>query len=884
MLGNLQLEETFASPEFESFNQRLAARCYLSPMSEGDTKAFVEHQLRCVNIEPNQFISSDALLSVYAGSEGVPRIANQIVDQAIILAMTQYTFPITGQIIEEAWADLQQLPAPWAVPNPRNAALRIEAIATTPAPSVPVHAAPPHSEHETTDSAASVASKTTLNETEKRIQDDYAAEILSSSTSTSPIFGSSAPPQAGEHLSSGAEESSYSNTDELGDLQALADEIANAQRVSYDVEFGELSTDANKGVEVTEKAASAASDESTAETPMEGSATCDSGCSSECGAHAPQSESTHEIKTKAEDLEQLTPKTIDTQQHVAEGQQENYEELIGIDLGTPEQSVSGYELSCSLDIAQAPFEYPHDDDIQDATSSETAEEAHVIDASHQGNEGAQTEDEELTEDGPNFFAAFNPPEEGELPASIQAALDTTEDEQPSADIPQTESENPQNVDDIDAEDATHPIQTVAEATETRILPTDSFFAARPTDEQLIAFEEEQSEFQAMGMWDENGTQNDAVASIEIFSESTEGHLGSTAEQNEPHPTFDSSEEDSQSIAEHNHSEPSAESHSVSEAVTPSSNQLFGSDFEEEISLEQLADETTAPHTDETRSALNEVTESAEESAVPTETISVSKSEGQTREPTTANDATTKTNLSNTDEFQGQPDFAVQQVQWDESSFTHPTEQVFAVEAQDTSRDAELAPESEETESAYKAASIQEAGEGEFGQAPAIAVNSQSPSQNEQEQTDAPSSSGTEHEVTNSECENWSVDVVAIDVEREENLQTEINDLVSQLNFSGIQLGFSEEQLPTEPSRNEHIENIPSHPESNALDPVQENPSHSPLSNEMFSDRDANYDDDRDMLIIEEEVTQPDSATQETATTVNLAKHRSYSQLFAKLRK
>ncbi len=113
LLGNMRLEDTFTDPQMESFNQRLAARCYLQPMNRRDTYAFIQHQLSVAGLAPTTIITNDGLDAIYLASEGVPRLANQLMDHAIILAITNNQCPISAALIQEAWADLQQLPAPW---------------------------------------------------------------------------------------------------------------------------------------------------------------------------------------------------------------------------------------------------------------------------------------------------------------------------------------------------------------------------------------------------------------------------------------------------------------------------------------------------------------------------------------------------------------------------------------------------------------------------------------------------------------------------------------------------------------------------------------------------------------------------------------------------
>ncbi len=118
LLGSMQLEETLALPEMSSFNQRLAARCFLQPMNRVQTADFVRHQFTCANVDPKQTITRDALENVYIASEGIPRLVNQVMDHALILAIASDQYPISAALIQEAWADLQQLPMSWNQDEP----------------------------------------------------------------------------------------------------------------------------------------------------------------------------------------------------------------------------------------------------------------------------------------------------------------------------------------------------------------------------------------------------------------------------------------------------------------------------------------------------------------------------------------------------------------------------------------------------------------------------------------------------------------------------------------------------------------------------------------------------------------------------------------------
>ena len=112
LAGNSLLEERFADPKLDSFNQRLAARCYLEAFNRAETADYVRSQVAAAGGEPAHLFADDALAAVHRVTEGVPRLINQLCDHAMILSGLGGHARVTCDAIEEAWADLQQLPKP----------------------------------------------------------------------------------------------------------------------------------------------------------------------------------------------------------------------------------------------------------------------------------------------------------------------------------------------------------------------------------------------------------------------------------------------------------------------------------------------------------------------------------------------------------------------------------------------------------------------------------------------------------------------------------------------------------------------------------------------------------------------------------------------------
>jgi type II secretory pathway predicted ATPase ExeA len=111
--GSAALEERLTSPKLESFNQRIAARCYLQPLNYDETAAYMQAQIVAAGGTASLLFADNAWQAVYHASGGIPRLINQVCDHALMLAAAAQRRILDATVIEEAWADLQQLPVPW---------------------------------------------------------------------------------------------------------------------------------------------------------------------------------------------------------------------------------------------------------------------------------------------------------------------------------------------------------------------------------------------------------------------------------------------------------------------------------------------------------------------------------------------------------------------------------------------------------------------------------------------------------------------------------------------------------------------------------------------------------------------------------------------------
>lgn len=696
LIGSMGLEDTFASPKMESFNQRLAARCYLTPMSREQTRQYVEHQIAAAGYRPNEFITADGLNSVYAASEGVPRLANQIMDHALVLAITNNQCPVSASLIEEAWADLQQLPAPW---------------------------------------------------------------------------------------------------------QSAADR----QQQGAAVEFGELRDE-------TDCAPDASTEQFSNNSLL--------------------------ITTGDED------DGLDTVVYHAEPTGEAVPEPV-----SPRAESTDNRIH--TDDVTVEFGQLADDD-----SFAAASEQEVV---------APTA-------SPSFFAAFSEPEPNELPELAEA----NEDDSPQA---STDTLTRPRV----VFDASRAFESAkSQDAPTNSLPADSFFADRPTDDRLLALQEETIQYDSMGVWENDPPVSDLcspttidgfeVVTLDVFAPEPETAEPQDHRESEPNSNSDPAQNDAPFVFEETN--PAAQASENSDAVveTPATHNLFGDDFDEEFSIDSesqsMVTGAQVRRPSQPQSLTNAV--SAEQAASKLER----EPQPQIAQSPTANQQTHYETEATSGPSDSQTDRQIVGQTPTPESEQLDSRVKEALVADHLRRIQEFADHVNNGTDANVEAVLRELSADDFV-ADDFLPSYDTASLNEALNEPLVLTSGS-----------WSADISAVDVGQEKRIQSEVEDIVSQLNFSAFEVEpYSIEQISLDAANPKYA------PEDSIRggDEDQIYMMHSPNSaseasrdEPLHSEATANFDDDRDLLIIEEDITASQAITEETEPKIS--KTTPYRQLFSKLRK
>jgi len=84
LVGQPELRQMLRSSNMEQLRQRVIASCHLGPLSEMETRAYVEHRLRHVGWKDRPAIADDAFVHLHARSGGIPRRINLICTRMLL--------------------------------------------------------------------------------------------------------------------------------------------------------------------------------------------------------------------------------------------------------------------------------------------------------------------------------------------------------------------------------------------------------------------------------------------------------------------------------------------------------------------------------------------------------------------------------------------------------------------------------------------------------------------------------------------------------------------------------------------------------------------------------------------------------------------------------
>jgi len=100
LLGQEEFRGTLLSEGFEQLRQRVIATYHLNPLTENETKTYIEHRLVTAGWAGNPHFTEDAFGAVFEFTEGVPRRINNLCDRLLLFSFLEERSAIDLEVVK----------------------------------------------------------------------------------------------------------------------------------------------------------------------------------------------------------------------------------------------------------------------------------------------------------------------------------------------------------------------------------------------------------------------------------------------------------------------------------------------------------------------------------------------------------------------------------------------------------------------------------------------------------------------------------------------------------------------------------------------------------------------------------------------------------------
>jgi general secretion pathway protein A len=108
LLGQPQVRPILASRDWEQLRQRVLASYHLGPLTEDETRLYVEHRLRTVGWRNDPVWETDAFAAVHRHTGAIPRRINTLCSRVLLFGSLEETHTITAAMVEQVAAELDR--------------------------------------------------------------------------------------------------------------------------------------------------------------------------------------------------------------------------------------------------------------------------------------------------------------------------------------------------------------------------------------------------------------------------------------------------------------------------------------------------------------------------------------------------------------------------------------------------------------------------------------------------------------------------------------------------------------------------------------------------------------------------------------------------------
>jgi general secretion pathway protein A len=105
LMGQPELDVRLDSPDWRHFQQRVALRCRLQPLTKQEMKQYIRRRLELAGGTRTDLFSEPALDELYSCVGGIPRLINILCENCLICGSAMKVSCVTPEIVQEIAAD-----------------------------------------------------------------------------------------------------------------------------------------------------------------------------------------------------------------------------------------------------------------------------------------------------------------------------------------------------------------------------------------------------------------------------------------------------------------------------------------------------------------------------------------------------------------------------------------------------------------------------------------------------------------------------------------------------------------------------------------------------------------------------------------------------------
>ena len=109
LVGQPEFREILQRPEMEQFRQRVAATCHIGPLDKEETRAYMEHRIKCAGGTGKPTFEPAVFEEMHKASAGIPRRINGLADRLLLAGFlaerTHLTAADLAEVVREVSAE-----------------------------------------------------------------------------------------------------------------------------------------------------------------------------------------------------------------------------------------------------------------------------------------------------------------------------------------------------------------------------------------------------------------------------------------------------------------------------------------------------------------------------------------------------------------------------------------------------------------------------------------------------------------------------------------------------------------------------------------------------------------------------------------------------------